>query len=135
MLQPKRIKYRKPHRGRLKGRPHKGSSLVFGDFALQACEPHWLTARQIEAARRVISRYTKRGGKLWIRSFPDQAVTVRAAETRMGSGKGNPEFWVARIKPGKIIYELKGVPFTIAKKALKSAAYKLPIRTKFIFSK
>ena len=132
MLQPKRMKFRKPHRGRLKGKAKKGNQIRFGEYALQALEPHWLTARQIEAARRVITRYTKRGGTLWIRVFPDKAITFRAAETRMGSGKGNPELWVASIKPGKIIYELKGVSYDMAKTALSNAAFKLPIKTSFI---
>ncbi len=132
MLQPKRLKYRKYHRGRLKGRAKKGTKINFGDFALQALEPHWLTARQVEAARRVITRYTKRGGKLWIRAFPDKPVTMRAAETRMGSGKGNPEYWVAVIKPGKILYELKGVSYSVARKAFSNAAFKLPMKTQFI---
>nr|YP_009306254.1 ribosomal protein L16 [Derbesia sp. WEST4838]AOP19158.1 ribosomal protein L16 [Derbesia sp. WEST4838] len=132
MLQPKRTKYRKMHRGRLKGQCKKGNNLKFGDFGLQALEPFWLTSRQIESARRVITRYTKRGGQLWIRSFPDKSVTFRAAETRMGSGKGNPELWVAVIKPGKILYELKGILPSIAKKALTNAAFKLPIKTQFI---
>nr|YP_003227049.1 50S ribosomal protein L16 [Bryopsis hypnoides]ACX33757.1 50S ribosomal protein L16 [Bryopsis hypnoides] len=132
MLQPKRLKYRKHHRGRLKGRAKKGTRIYFGDFALQALEANWLTARQIEAARRVITRYTKRGGKLWIRTFPDKPVTMRAAETRMGSGKGNPEYWISVIKPGKILYELKGVPYSTAKKAFTNAAFKLPMKTKFI---
>nr|YP_009472440.1 ribosomal protein L16 [Bryopsis sp. HV04063]ARO74118.1 ribosomal protein L16 [Bryopsis sp. HV04063] len=134
MLQPKRLKYRKQHRGRLKGAAKKGTKIFFGDFALQALEPNWLTARQIEAARRVITRYTKRGGKLWIRVFPDKPVTMRAAETRMGSGKGNPEYWVSIIKPGKILYELKGVSYSIAKKAFINAAFKLPMKTKFIMN-
>lgn len=132
MLQPKRTKYRKMHRGRLTGHANKGHKLAFGEFGLQALEPFWLTSRQIEAARRVITRYTKRDGQLWIRVFPDKSVTMRAAESRMGSGKGNPEFWVAVIKPGKILYELNGITPSIAKKALKNAAFKLPIKTKFI---
>ena len=132
MLQPKKLKFRKYHRGRLKGKSKKGTQPYFGDFALQSIEPCWVTARQMEAARRVITRYTKRGGQLWIRVFPDKPVTFRAAETRMGSGKGNPEFWVAVIKPGKILYELKGVPYSTAKKAFENAAFKLPMKTKFI---
>jgi large subunit ribosomal protein L16 len=132
MLQPKRTKYRKMHRGRLSGYCTKGNKLAFGDFGLQALEPFWITSRQIEAARRVITRYTKRGGQLWIRIFPDKSVTFRAAETRMGSGKGNPELWVAVVKPGKILYELNGISPSIAKKALKSASFKLPIKTQLI---
>ena len=134
MLEPKRIKFRKHHRGRMKGKSGRGSEIVFGNFALQALEPGWLTAKQIEAGRRVITRYTKRDGKLWIRVFPDKPVTMRAAETRMGSGKGAPEYWVAVIKPKKIIYEVKGVNEKIARKALKIASYKLPIKTQFKLS-
>nr|QHD45147.1 50S ribosomal protein L16 [Codium fragile] len=132
MLQPKKSKFRKNHRGRLKGQTSKGMNLAFGNFALKALQPYWLTARQIEAARRVITRYTKRNGKLWIRIFPDKIITKRAAETRMGSGKGTPDFWVAVVKPGKILYELKDVSYDIAKKALISASFKLPIQTQFI---
>ena len=132
MLQPKRTKYRKFHRGRLKGQSNRGHKLAFGDCGLQALEPHWLTARQIEAARRVITRYTKRNGRLFIRVFPDKSVTQRAADTRMGSGKGTPEYWVAVIKPGKILYELRDVPLFIAQKALMNAAIKLPFKTQFI---
>nr|YP_009472741.1 ribosomal protein L16 [Codium arenicola]ARO74377.1 ribosomal protein L16 [Codium arenicola] len=132
MLQPKKTKFRKNHRGRLKGKTAKGNTIAFGHFALKCLEPYWLTARQIESARRVITRYTKRNGKLWIRIFPDKVITKRAAETRMGSGKGTPELWVAVVKPGKILYELKDVSFSIAKKALVSASFKLPIRTQFI---
>nr|YP_009519315.1 ribosomal protein L16 [Codium arabicum]AYC65227.1 ribosomal protein L16 [Codium arabicum] len=132
MLQPKKTKFRKYHRGRLKGKSTKGISLAFGHFALKTLESYWLTARQIEAARRVITRYTKRHGTLWIRIFPDKVITKRAAETRMGSGKGTPDFWVAVVKPGKILYELTDVSFSIAKKALVSASFKLPIRTQFI---
>ena len=132
MLQPKRTKYRKPHRGRLKGTAKKGIKFAFGEFGLQALEPFWLTSRQIEAARRVITRYTKRDGQLWIRIFPDKAITLRAAETRMGSGKGTPEFWVAVVKPGRILYELTGVSPKIAKQALINASFKLPMKTQFI---
>nr|AYC64225.1 ribosomal protein L16 [Pseudobryopsis hainanensis] len=132
MLQPKRTKFRKPHRAKLKGRSVRGSSLVLGDVALRATGACWLTARQIEAGRRVIARYTRRGGKTWIRVFPDRAVTARAAETRMGSGKGNPEGWIAVIRPGKIIYEINGVPQHIAQQALTIAAHKLPCSTQII---
>nr|YP_009106278.1 ribosomal protein L16 [Interfilum terricola]AIT95116.1 ribosomal protein L16 [Interfilum terricola] len=132
MLSPKRTKYRKQHRGRMKGKASRGNIIAFGDFALQALEPSWITSRQIEAGRRVITRYARRGGKLWIRIFPDKPITMRPAETRMGSGKGVPEYWVAVVKPGKILYELKGVPETIARAALKIAAYKMPIKTQFI---
>lgn len=109
MLSPKRTKYRRPHRGRMKGKATRGNTIAFGDFALQALEPCWLTARQIEAGRRAMTRYARRGGKLWIRIFPDKAITKRPADTRMGSGKGIPDYWVAVIKPGKILYEMKGV--------------------------
>lgn len=131
MLEPKKIKFRKHHRGRMKGKANRGNRIVFGDFALQSLEPCWLTSKQIEAGRRVITRYTKREGKLWIRVFPDKAVTLRPAETRMGSGKGVPEYWVQVVKPYKIIYEIKGVSKDIARKALKIASYKLPIKTRF----
>lgn len=137
MLQPKRTKFRKVHRGRLRGKKrifqnHNKKSLLFGDLALQALEPCWLTGRQIEAGRRVISRITKRGGQIWIHPFPDKPVTFRPAETRMGSGKGAPEYWIAVIKPGQILYEIKGVPTSIGKTALKTASYKMPIKTKII---
>lgn len=134
MLEPKRTKFRKNHRGRMKGYATKGSKIAFGHFALQALEPCWLTSKQIEAGRRVISRYTKREGKLWIRVFPDKCITIRPAETRMGSGKGNPEYWVAVLKPYKIIYEVKGVNEKIARQAMKIASYKLPIKTRFLVS-
>nr|YP_009313136.1 Ribosomal protein L16 [Dermonema virens]SCW21390.1 Ribosomal protein L16 [Dermonema virens] len=132
MLSPKRTKFRKQHRGRLKGKASKGNTIAFGDYALQALEPIWLTSRQIEATRRTITRYVKRGGKLWIRVFPDKPVTARPAETRMGAGKGAPEYWVAVIKPGHILFEMNGVPEKSAKEAMKLASYKLPIKTKFI---
>jgi large subunit ribosomal protein L16 len=132
MLSPKRTKYRKQQRGRMKGKAYRGNTIVFGNFALQALEPCWITSRQIEAGRRAMTRYAKRGGKLWIRIFPDKPVTKRAADTRMGSGKGAPEFWVAVVKPGKILYELKGVPEPIARAAMRIAAYKLPIKTQFL---
>lgn len=131
MLEPKKTKFRKHHRGRMKGEANRGNEIVFGDFALQSLEPCWLTSKQIEAGRRVITRYTKREGKLWIRVFPDKVVTLRPAETRMGSGKGAPEYWVQVVKPYKIIYEIKGVSEDIARKALKIASYKLPIKTRF----
>lgn len=131
MLKPKRTKFRKVHRGRLKGSKKK-VSLIFGDFGLQALEPCWLTERQIESGRRVISRMTKRSGKMWIHTFPDKPVTFRPAETRMGSGKGNPEYWVAVVKPGQLIYEIKGISKLIAKEALLNASYKMPIKTKVI---
>ena len=132
MLSPKRTKHRKPHRGRKRGVATRGNTIAFGDFALQVLEPSWITSRQIEAGRRAITRYARRGGKLWIRIFPDKPVTMRPAETRMGSGKGSPEFWVAVVKPGKIIYELKGVPETVAREAMRIASYKMPIKTQFI---
>nr|BBI37232.1 50S ribosomal protein L16 [Palmaria palmata] len=132
MLSPKRTKFRKQHRGRMTGKASKGNTIAFGDYALQALEPVWLTSRQIEATRRTITRYVKRGGKLWIRVFPDKPVTARPAETRMGAGKGAPEYWVAVIKPGHILFEINGVPENAAKEAMKLASYKLPIKTKFI---
>lgn len=132
MLSPRRTKFRKQHRGRMKGNAYRGNSINFGDFALQATEPCWITSRQIEAARRAITRYVRRGGKLWIRVFPDKPVTMRPAETRMGSGKGNPEFWVAVVKPGRIVFEIAGIPEATAREAMRLAAQKLPIKTKFI---
>ncbi|CAN0333611.1 unnamed protein product [Ectocarpus sp. 6 AP-2014] len=132
MLSPKKTKFRKQHRGRLKGKASRGNSINFGDYALQALEPTWLTSRQIEATRRTITRYTKRGGKLWITVFPDKPITARAAESRMGSGKGSVEYWVAVVKPGHILFELSGVPAKLAKEALEIASYKLPIKTKFL---
>jgi large subunit ribosomal protein L16 len=132
MLFPKRTKFRKQHRGRLKGKASRGNQISFGTYALQALEPTWLTSRQIEATRRTITRYTKRGGKLWITVFPDKPVTFRAAESRMGSGKGAVEYWVAVIKPGKILFEISGINLETAKLAMKTASYKLPIKTRFI---
>ena len=132
MLSPRRTKFRKQHRGRMRGMAYRGNTLNFGDFALQATEPSWITSRQIEAARRAMTRYVKRGGKIWIRIFPDKPVTMRPAETRMGSGKGSPEFWVAVVKPGRIMFEMAGVPEPVAKEAMRLAAQKLPIKTKFI---
>lgn len=135
MLSPRRTKFRKQQRGRMRGLAHRGSTLNFGEYALQATEPSWITARQIEAARRAMTRYIKRGGKIWIRVFPDKPVTMRAAETRMGSGKGSPEYWVAVVKPGRIMFELSGVSEPIAREAMRLAAQKLPIKTKFITRK
>lgn len=132
MLSPKRTKFRKQHRGRMRGMAQRGSDISFGDFALQATEPCWLTSRQIEAARRAMTRYVRRGGKIWIRVFPDKPVTMRPAETRMGSGKGNPEYWVAVVKPGRIVFEIAGVPESTAREAMRLAAFKLPFKTKFI---
>ena len=132
MLSPKRTKYRKPHRGRLKGKAMRGNKIAFGDFALQALEPGWITSRQIEAGRRSMSRYARRGGKLWIRVFPDKSIPARAAETRMGAGKGAPDYWVAVVKPGKILYEMRGVSEAIARSSMRIAAYKMPVKTKFL---
>nr|YP_009391284.1 ribosomal protein L16 [Dipterocladia arabiensis]ARW59428.1 ribosomal protein L16 [Dipterocladia arabiensis] len=132
MLSPKRTKFRKQHRGRMKGHASKGTKIIFGEYGLQTIEPIWLTSRQIEATRRTITRYVKRGGKLWIRVFPDKPVTARPAETRMGSGKGAPEYWVAVIKPGHILFEISGVPKNVAKQAMHLASYKLPVKTKFL---
>ncbi len=132
MLSPRRTKFRKQQRGRMRGLATRGSSLNFGDFALQSLECGWITARQIEAGRRAMTRYISRGGKIWIRVFPDKPVTMRPAETRMGSGKGAPEFWVAVIKPGRILYEIKGVAEETAREAMRLAAFKMPVKTKFI---
>jgi large subunit ribosomal protein L16 len=132
MLQPKRVKYRKSHKGHRRGKAQAGNSILFGDFGLQALESAWLTSRQIEAARRAITRYVRRGGKIWIRVFPDKPVTKKAAETRMGGGKGSPDHWVAVVKPGRIIFEIAGVGEEAAKGAIRLASYKLPIDTKFV---
>lgn len=134
MLSPRRVKFRKQQRGRMRGIATRGNTIAFGSFALQAQECGWVTARQIEASRRAMSRLTKRGGKIWIRIFPDKPVTMRAAETRMGSGKGNPEFWVAVVKPGRILFEMGGpeINEALAKQAMRLAQYKLPVKTKFI---
>jgi large subunit ribosomal protein L16 len=132
MLSPRRTKFRKQQRGRMEGLATRGSTLNFGDFALQAQEPAWITARQIEASRRAMTRYIRRGGQIWIRIFPDKPVTMRPAETRMGSGKGSPEYWVAVVKPGRIMFEIAGVTEEIAREAMRLAAFKLPIKTKFI---
>lgn len=132
MLMPKRVKYRKAHRGRMKGRASRGTEVAFGDYALQALEPCWMTSRQIEAARRAIVRHVKRSGRLWIRVFPDKPVTAKAAETRMGGGKGALDHWVAVIKPGRIIFELAGVSEEVAEEAMRLASHKLPIKTQFV---
>ena len=132
MLMPKRFKYRKQMRGRMKGKAGRGQYIAFGDYALQALEPAWITSRQIEAARRAVVRYIKRGGKFWIRIFPDKPITQKAAETRMGSGKGNVEFYAAVVKPGRIMFELSGVPEDVAKEAMRLASHKLPIKTQFV---
>ncbi|YP_004769983.1 ribosomal protein L16 (chloroplast) [Wolffia australiana] len=129
---PKRTRFRKQHRGRMKGTSYRGNHISFGRYALQALEPAWITARQIEAGRRAISRYARRGGKIWVRLFPDKPVTLRPAETRMGSGKGSPEYWVAVVKPGRILYEIGGVSETVARTAMLLASSKMPIRTQFI---
>jgi len=130
MLMPKRVKYRKSQRGRMAGKAKRGSSVAFGDFGLKALEPHWITSRQIEACRVALTRKMKRDGKVWIRIFPDKPVSKKPLETRMGKGKGNPEFWVAVIKPGRILFEVAGVSRQIAKEALTVASHKLPIKTK-----
>ncbi|MDA8212656.1 MAG: 50S ribosomal protein L16 [Clostridia bacterium] len=132
MLVPKRVKHRRVHRGRLKGNAKGGSAIAFGEFGLQALEPAWITNRQIEAARIAMTRYIRRGGKVWIKIFPDKPITAKPAETRMGSGKGSPEYWVAVVKPGRILFELAGVPEETAREAMRLAAHKLPIKTKFV---
>jgi large subunit ribosomal protein L16 len=132
MLAPKRTKFRKQHRGRMKGRARRGNRVIFGEYGLQALEPAWITDRQIEAARVALTRHIRRGGKVWIQIFPDKPVTKKPAETRMGSGKGSPEFWVAVVKPGRVMFELAGVPEDVAKEAMRLAGHKLPIKTRFI---
>lgn len=132
LLSPSRTKFRKQHRGRMKGEAHSGNEIAFGEYALQALEPCWMEAKQIESARRAVNHHIKRGGKVWIRVFPDKPVTSKPAETRMGSGKGAPDHWVAVVKPGRIIFELGGVPEDVAREAMRLAAHKLPILTKFI---
>lgn len=132
MLMPKRTKYRKVMRGRMRGKAYRGSTISFGDFALQSTEPSWVTSRQIEAARRAITNYLKRGGKVWIRIFPDKSVTQKPAETRMGSGKGSPEYWVAVVKPGRILFEVGGVDQERASEALRRAGMKMPMKCKVI---
>ncbi len=132
MLMPKRTKHRKVHRGRRKGMAKGGTSVTFGDYGIQTLEPAWITARQIESARVAINRTIKRGGKVWINIFPDKPVTQKPAETRMGSGKGNPEFWVAVVKPGRVMFELSGVDEDLAREAMRRAGHKLPVKTKFV---
>ena len=132
MLMPKRVKYRKSQRGRMKGKATRGANVAFGDFGLKALEPHWITSRQIEACRVALSRKMKRDGKVWIRIFPDKPVSKKPLETRMGKGKGAPEFWVAVIKPGRILFEVSGVSAEIANEALRVCGYKLPIKTKVV---
>ena len=132
MLLPKRVKYRKQFRGRMKGKAHRGNTVSHGDFGLVALEPAWITNRQIEAARIAMARYIKRGGKVWIKIFPDKPVTAKPAETRMGSGKGSPEYWVAVVKPGRVLFEMDGVSREVAQEAMRLAGHKLPIKTKFV---
>ena len=132
MLIPKRVKFRRQHRGRMKGKAQTGNTIAFGEYGLQALEPAWITNQQIESARVAMTRYIKRGGKVWIKIFPDKPVTAKPAETRMGSGKGSPEFWVAVVKPGRILFELAGVTEETAREAMRLAAHKLPIKTKFV---
>jgi len=132
MLMPKRVKYRKVHRGRRKGPANRGNEISFGDFGLVAEEPAWIDSKQIEAARRAITHYIKRGGQVWIRIFPDKPVTAKPAETRMGSGKGAPEHWVAVVRPGRMLFEVGGVREDVAKQALRLASFKLPIQTRFV---
>lgn len=132
MLMPKRVKYRKQFRGRMKGKANSGNKIAHGQYGLVALEPAWITSRQIEAARVAATRYIRRGGQIWIKIFPDKPVTAKPAETRMGSGKGSPEYWVAVVKPGRVLFEMAGVPREVAAEALRLAGHKLPIKTKFI---
>ena len=132
MLAPKRVKHRKLHKGRMRGAAHRGSKVSFGEYGLQALEPTWITSRQIESARVAITRHIKRGGKVWIRIIPDKPITQKPAETRMGKGKGNPEAWVAVVRPGRIMFELEGVPEDIAQRAMELGAAKLPIKCRFV---
>ena len=132
MLMPKRVKWRKQSRGRMKGKASRGNTIAFGEYGLQALEPCWMTSRQIEAARRAVMRHVRRGGKFWIRVFPDKPITQRAAETRMGKGKGNVEYYAAVIKPGRVLFEIAGVSETMAREALSLAAHKLPVKTQFV---
>lgn len=132
MLMPKRVKYRRVHRGRMKGKATRGNTVTYGDFGLVAMEPGWIKSNQIEAARIAMTRYTKRGGQVWIKIFPDKPVTAKPAETRMGSGKGSPEYWVAVVKPGRVMFEIAGVSEDVAKEALRLASHKLPIKTKIV---
>ena len=132
MLLPKRVKYRRVFRGRMKGKATRGNKITYGEFGLMATEPTWITSNQIEAARIAMTRYTKRGGKVWIKIFPDKPVTEKPAETRMGSGKGSPEYWVAVVKPGRIMFELAGVSEETAREAMRLASHKLPCKTKFV---
>ena len=132
MLLPKRVKYRRVHRGRLKGKAYRGNKVTYGDFGLQALEPAWITSNQIESARIAMTRYIKRGGQVWIKIFPDKPITEKPAETRMGSGKGSPEYWVAVVKPGRVMFEIAGVPEETAREAMRLAMHKLPIKCKFV---
>ncbi|GBD98770.1 50S ribosomal protein L16 [bacterium BMS3Abin07] len=132
MLMPKKVKYRKMQKGRMTGKAYRGSKISFGEFGLKSLEPGWLTSRQIEAARIAITRHVKRGGKVWIRVFPDKPITKKPAETRMGKGKGSPEYWVAVVKPGRILYEMSGVSEEVAREAFRLAAHKLPMATRFV---
>ena len=132
MLLPKRVKYRRVHRGRLTGKAYRGNTVTYGDYGLQALEPAWITSNQIESARIAMTRYIKRGGQVWIKIFPDKPITEKPAETRMGSGKGSPEYWVAVVKPGRVLFEIKGVPEETAREAMRLAMHKLPIKCKFV---
>lgn len=132
MLMPKRTKWRRPHRRSLKGKAHKGTEVTYGDYGLKATTGHWITSRQIEAARIAMTRYIKRGGQVWIKIFPDQPVTAKPAEVRMGSGKGAPDYWVAVVKPGRVMFEIGGVPEPLAKEALRLAMHKLPVKCKIV---
>ena len=132
MLLPKRVKYRRVQRGRMTGKATRGNTITYGEYGLQATEPAWITSNQIEAARVAMTRYTKRGGQVWIKIFPDKPITEKPAETRMGSGKGSPEYWVAVVKPGRVMFEIAGVPEDVAREALRLASHKLPIKTKVI---
>ena len=132
MLLPKRVKYRRVHRGRLTGKAMRGNTVTYGDYGLQATEPAWISSRQIEAARIAMTRYIKRGGQVWIKIFPDKPITQKPAETRMGSGKGTPEYWVAVVKPGRVMFEIGGVSEELAREAFRLASHKLPIKTKFV---
>jgi large subunit ribosomal protein L16 len=134
MLAPKRVKYRKQQKGRTRGKALRGSTVAFGEYGLQTLEPGWITNRQIEAARVALTRHIKRGGKVWIRIFPDKPVTKKPAETRMGKGKGNPELWVAVVKPGRVLFEIEGIPADLARQAFALAAAKLPVKSKFVVS-
>ena len=132
MLMPKRVKYRRVHRGRMTGVASRGNKIAYGEFGIQAVEPGWITGNQIEAARIAMTRHIKRGGKVWIKIFPDKPITEKPAETRMGSGKGSPEYWVAVVKPGRVMFEMDGVAPEVAKEAMRLAGHKLPIKTKFV---